>query len=93
MNLLIQLIFECEFKRKHLNLIICCAVSGSMNKSFNIGSTKHNKMKCTKNAMISILNQLTVYDRVGIVTFNSAAQIIQKLKRKSNISMADYSGK
>eukprot|EP01083_Nonionella_stella_P017483 48924_1 len=66
------------FKRKHLNLVIVLDQSGSMSSTFGDGSRK-TKMQVANESVCALLHHLTAKDRFGLITFESNAQIIQKL--------------
>merc|ERR1711902_446192 len=69
--------------------------SGSMNTSFSdddingafLFNSANNKIKAAKKAIGSILKQLTPKDRLGIVTFNNNAEIMQKMEFVNDINM------
>eukprot|EP01083_Nonionella_stella_P251012 866519_1 len=80
---------ESDFKRKHLNLVIVLDKSGSMTSSFSNDSTCKSKMQSAINATLSIFNHLTSKDRLGIVAFDSASKVIQKLDCINHINMIE----
>ena len=83
-----------EFKRKPLNLIIVVDNSGSM--SYGFGTNNNNNksnMKVANNSCVNLLKHLNDDDRFGMVSFNSTATIIQKLKSMQDIDIDELKQK
>ena len=94
---------ESDFKRKQLNLTVVIDVSGSMDGAFNrffydgfgVQRELSNeesallKMDVAIEAVTALLDHLEPQDRIGIVSFNSEARVVQPLSKVSNINMDD----
>ncbi len=57
---------------------------------FNCAETK---LSCTKNGIKSIIKQLTVKDRISVITFAKKAEILQKLEFINDINMNNLNNK
>jgi len=94
---------ESDFKRKQLNLTVVIDVSGSMDGAFNrffydefgvqreLNSEESAllKMDVAIEAVTALLDHLEPQDRIGIVSFNSEARVVQPLSKVSNLNMDD----
>ncbi len=79
------------FERKDLNLVVVLDVSGSMSSSFDryyyddgekkeVESSK-TKMRAATDAVASMTKHLDEDDRLGLVTYQSHASVVQELTR------------
>ncbi len=98
---------EEDFARKQLNLVIVIDVSGSMGEQYNEyyydrwgkqqsayeGVNRLTKLESAADAVVRILDQLDEGDRVGVVTFNSQARVIQTMQPVGETSMYDLRNK
>eukprot|EP01026_Neomeris_dumetosa_P068724 TRINITY_DN67446_c0_g1_i2.p1 TRINITY_DN67446_c0_g1~~TRINITY_DN67446_c0_g1_i2.p1 ORF type:complete len:531 (-),score=56.90 TRINITY_DN67446_c0_g1_i2:586-2178(-) len=92
-----------EFKRKTLNLVIMLDVSGSMGAAFDKnlydGPFKEDdlwaqsKMSIAKMAVKDMLSHLEAEDRLGIVTFESSASVVQELTLVKELDFEDLNRK
>ncbi|OGN89490.1 MAG: hypothetical protein A2Z74_02465 [Chloroflexi bacterium RBG_13_46_9] len=95
---------ERDFERKLLNLVIVLDISGSMNACFDQyyydgydridayegeGIYRKTKLDSAKEAVVTILNQLTHDDRFAIVVFSSNARIAVPMGSAGNAGIWD----
>ena len=87
---------ESDFQRKKLNLIIVMDISGSMSSIFSLyyydsfsnnkknisisDDDKKSKMEIANESMNILIDKLKAYDRLGIVLFNSQAEIFKQIE-------------
>ena len=100
---------EEDFARKQLNLVIVIDVSGSMGELYNQyyydrfgtqqdaysgeGVTRLTKLESAADAVVRILDQLDEGDRVGVVTFDSNARVLQKSQPMNETNRYDLRNK
>ncbi len=98
---------EADFSRKHLNLTVVIDVSGSMDGAFNrfyydgAGVQRELtdeeagllKMDVAIEAVTALLDHLEPEDRIGIVSFNSEARVVQPLAKVANLNLDDVRSK
>ncbi|KAH3766674.1 von Willebrand factor type A [Pelomyxa schiedti] len=73
------------YGRPTINVCIVLDVSGSMEINIVEEASAPTKLEVAKHSLISMLSHLKPEDRFGIITFNEQAQVIQPLKRWSEI--------
>eukprot|EP01025_Chloroclados_australasicus_P031087 TRINITY_DN3138_c0_g1_i4.p1 TRINITY_DN3138_c0_g1~~TRINITY_DN3138_c0_g1_i4.p1 ORF type:complete len:649 (-),score=40.19 TRINITY_DN3138_c0_g1_i4:431-2377(-) len=88
-----------DFQRKDLDLVIVLDISGSMSESIGrrlpfwgflgFDPGYGSKIDVAKQAINDIINQLTPNDRLGIVTFESSADVIQQLEFVTDTKKAE----
>ena len=88
---------EEDFSRKKLNLLVLLDVSGSMGASFSryyydnpfSGKwTNESKMKLANKAVCTLIDQLNLDDRFGLVTFESNTETVQGIEDVSSINIS-----
>ena len=98
---------EADFSRKQLNLTVVIDVSGSMDGAFNrfyydsAGEQQELsdeesallKMDVAIEAVTALLDHLEPGDRIGIVSFNSEARVVQPLTKVGNLNLDDVRSK
>jgi Ca-activated chloride channel family protein len=95
---------ESDFERKLLNLVIVLDISGSMDACFNQyyydgytrfdayegeGIYRKTKLDSAKEAVVTILNQLSCDDRFAIVVFSSNARVTVPMGSTDNARIWD----
>ncbi|MDD5495236.1 MAG: VWA domain-containing protein, partial [Dehalococcoidia bacterium] len=92
-----------EFERKLLNLVIVLDISGSMSSPFDeyyydsagmrktLGYSERNmqKIEVAKDAINTILEQLTGNDRLGVVLFNDRSYLLQSMEQVRHMDMEE----
>ena len=72
-------------QRTQLHLVITLDISGSMSERFE-GEPGKTKLQIAQQSLLTLLNQMSENDALGIVLFNHAASILQPMEKLSSIN-------
>jgi Ca-activated chloride channel family protein len=92
---------EADLERKPLNLVAAVDISGSMSSQFDqyyydehgnretasADTDESTKMAAARQALVALTEQLREEDRLGVVLYNSAAEVAKPLRRVGETNM------